>query len=417
MNTRLLGLSLLLLFLCIAAPLLAQSTAQVPVHVLPPRPTVQQDVVLRFRAACPLGPAEVTRSGQSILVLVREFGLCDPPIATDAVVNLGRLPVGTYQVRIEQQPGVLHTTATFSVYDAPRPTLVRPLFLPVTGGQLYFPRTDDFVPCSGMQCTITIDGVAVARRAGPAGGVVADAPAHAAGFADLVVTQQGGQRTLEEKLYYFDRSAVHDPLYFERILFPVLFNGTGANGSEWRSEAVIVNGSNWTIETYNGTVPARQRLQLDGVTAREGIALIVPRSEADMLSTTLRVRDVSRVAEGFGTEIPTVREHEMFRDAVITLVDVPVDPRYRVKVRFYAWEAGGAGTLRAGAASYPFTLARNCTTALGCAAVPYYAELDLPADALDERVNLSVEMPAGSLAWAFASVTNNATQQVTIVTP
>jgi hypothetical protein len=416
MHLRILGLSLLLLLLCVAAPLVAQSTA-IPVHVLPPHPTVQQDVVLRFRAGCPLEPAQVTRTGHSILVFLREFGLCDPPIAIDAVVNLGRLPAGTYDVRIEQRPGVLHTTATFSVYDAPRPTRVHPLFLPTTGGQLYFPRGEEYLPCHSMQCTITVDGVVVPRRAGPAGGVVADAPAHAAGFADLVVTQSFGERSVEEKIYYFDRGTPPDPLYFERILFPVLFNATGANGSEWRSEAVVVNGTHWTIETYNVTVPARRRLQLDGVSAREGIALIVPRSEADKLSTTLRIRDVSRVAEGFGTEIPTVREHEMFRDAVITLVDVPVDHRYRVKVRFYAWEAGGAGTLRAGEASYPFTLVRNCTTALACATVPYYAELDLPAGALDERVNLSVEMPEGSLAWAFASVTNNATQQVTIVTP
>jgi hypothetical protein len=61
---------------------------------------------------------------------------------------------------------------------------------------------------------------------------------------------------------------------------------------------------------------------------------------------------------------------------------------------------------------------RSCSGAASCASTPWYAEIDLPVRGDDERANLYVTPPAGAgLAWAFATVTNNETQQVTVVTP
>jgi hypothetical protein len=58
---------------------------------------------------------------------------------------------------------------------------------------------------------------------------------------------------------------------------------------------------------------------------------------------------------------------------------------------------------------------RDCTAS--CDAIPWYAELDLSPGAENERVNVYVSIGGyESPAWAFASVTNNETQQVTIVT-
>ena len=48
---------------------------------------------------------------------------------------------------------------------------------------------------------------------------------------------------------------------------------------------------------------------------------------------------------------------------------------------------------------------------------PWYAEIDLPPGEANERVNVHLMFPLDTTAWAFATVTNNATQQVTIVTP
>ena len=56
-------------------------------------------------------------------------------------------------------------------------------------------------------------------------------------------------------------------------------------------------------------------------------------------------------------------------------------------------------------------LTRPCDT---CAS---YGELDLQTGDTDERVAIYITAPEGSHAWAFATVTNNTTQQVTVVTP
>lgn len=154
------------------------------------------------------------------------------------------------------------------------------------------------------------------------------------------------------------------------------------------------------------------------------MALLVPRPEADLLSFGLRVRDVSRQAEGFGSEIPVVRERNLITDRPIELLDVPLDPRYRVKVRIYALDpilVDNRVTItvrdpetRAVRSEQRLILTRDCQA---CPNLPSYAELDLPPGTRNERVLISIDGPAGAPSWAFATVTNNDTQQVTIVSP
>jgi hypothetical protein len=155
--------------------------------------------------------------------------------------------------------------------------------------------------------------------------------------------------------------------------------------------------------------------------------MIVPRPEADSLAFALRVRDVSRAEEGLGTEVPVVREKDMFVNTVMTLLDVPLDPRYRVKLRVYALDPffGNAGLaasvtlvdVRTGVRTERnIPLERSCQGPL-CVAVPAYGELDLEAGQQGERVNVYISSHEESLTWSFASITNNDTQQVTIVTP
>jgi hypothetical protein len=194
----------------------------------------------------------------------------------------------------------------------------------------------------------------------------------------------------------------------------------------------------------------RTRYGFPGEEYSRGVALLVPRAEAEELALSLRVRDASRADDNLGTEIPVVRERDMLRQPAVprfigemlgqprtrnndvTLLGVPRDPRYRTKVRIYAFRVDPVEVydrepvLRVAAASgpqtgqvlqeIPFTLEQTCNRA-GCAATPAYAEIDLAPGAADERVDLFVQIPEGNLGWALASVTNNATQQVTIISP
>ena len=122
--------------------------------------------------------------------------------------------------------------------------------------------------------------------------------------------------------------------------FPVLDSVDGANGSQWVSEAIVTNPKPWFVENFNSVIPVvcivspcgerlspRQYSSFLGEFHPHGVALVASRVEAPDLGFSLRVRDRSREAEGFGTEVPVVREKNMFRDSTITLLGVPGDPR------------------------------------------------------------------------------------------
>jgi len=266
--------------------------------------------------------------------------------------------------------------------------------------------------------------------------VTFDAPALPNGLYDVFLRRGDVQLSSPAAVYVFDEERA-DPSVFERILFPVLDSVSGANGSSWVSEAIVSNPKPWFVENFNSVLPIvcvlfpcgerlspRLQFAFPGMSFPQGVALLASRGEAADLGFSLRVRDVSRDADGFGTEIPVVREKNMQRNTTITLLGVPRDPRYRVRVRMYAFEPfffPNAQLWRVvivkpgGARAEQFLeVPRECA---GCAGSPVYADLDLPAGAKDEFSTIYIDPPTESFAWAFATVTNNATQQVTIVTP
>ena len=430
----------LLLLLC-ALPLAGEE-----ILVLPPGPTSDVPVVLRLAVFCNrIDSHTVTVTGTLIRVVVTPRpGTCpSPPLRLPYDVPVGILPSGHYTVEVH-----LHDTIfskRFVVREAaPGLVDVHPFAVPT---QPFGSRLRALAPagCGGENCsgvTVDVGGVVIPSeriRGSNDGSIWFDAPPHAPGLVDVTVTANGSTFTTKNALYYFDRNAPPDLSVFERVLFPVLFNSKGAHGSDWVSEAAIANPSRWFVENFNriDALPCIDYgcsqllspgafLPFGGSGFPEGVALLVPRAEASRLAFSLRVRDVARQAEGYGTEVPVVREEDMFTSAVLTLLDVPLDPRYRTKLRVYSFDelAGGAFVaLRKPETGAPitsfFTPARPRTCSEpSCAATPWYTEVDLPAGNEDERVNVYVGTgELDSLAWAFASVTNNETQQVTIVTP
>ncbi|HEX6083617.1 MAG TPA: IPT/TIG domain-containing protein [Thermoanaerobaculia bacterium] len=432
----------LLLLLVAALPLAAQEE----ILVLPPGPTTDTFVTLRLDVYCnPILSHTVTRTGTTIVVAATpRGGTCpSPPLPLPYDVELGFLPSGQYTVEVRLPWGQTFTES-FIVRNA-KPGLVdvRPFAVPMMPIGSRLRLASDMALCAGEDCsgvTVTVGGVVVPGNrlsASSDGSVFFTPPPHAPGLVDVSVTANGVTRTTPNALYYYDPAAEPDPSVWERILFPVLFNSGGAHGSEWVSEAAIFNPGRWFVENFNridtlpcidygctGLLSPNGFLSFGGSSYVNGVALLVPRPEAEHVAFSLRVRDVARQAEGFGTEVPVVREEDLYA-GTITLLDVPLDPRYRTKVRLYAFDGSPFsgfvalhdpkdGTRVTG---HAVPMRRSCS-GIACAWTPAYGELDLPSGSADERVNVYVTAGQyGSKGWAFASITNNDTQQVTIVTP
>jgi hypothetical protein len=417
--------------------------------VYPPGPTNETPITLGIITSCPRGDIyRVQKSANEVLLIIKAVGTCpSPPIPNlDQYVPIGTLPAGTYRVSYIFEGGddIVRPIGTIHVRNArsPVPFEIHPFTVRTNpaGLRLRINPLDfgHFCPlgnCSGT--TIRVGGIIATDLRGEADGSVSFlAPAHAEGLVDVVVEAAGNTWTYPAAVYYFDSP---DLFAFERILFPVLFDAPGANGSDWRSEAVVSNPNPWFIENYNSidsivcvTFPCGERLSpggyahISGGRFPRGVALLVPRPEADGVDFALRVRDVSRQAEGFGTEVPVVRERNLLTDRPIALLEVPLDPRYRVKVRIYAFDPvlfDNRATVtvmvpetRAVKSEQRVMLTRGCPAAV-CPFTPLYAELDLPPGAEGERVTVSITAPQGAPSWAFATVTNNNTQQVTVVSP
>ena len=417
--------------------LFAVSLAAQPQRIVldPPGPTSAAPITADLYVTCDPLSYTLERLGNVIKVHVtpgpRE-PICDPPIASLLRVPIGTLPVGEYRIDVTVGERDYVESRTFVVRNGAEGAFeIHPFTVPTqpSGLQLH-------LDAGGLHVTkVFIDGVEVPDIAGTAW-YTFPAPAHARGLVDVrIETAIGATYTLEGALYYYDRFTPPDRSVFERILFPVLFSAAGAHGSQWVSEAAIANAAPWNIDNWNEVFPyvclgypCGERISpgayipFTGYGYPRGVALIAPRAEAAKLQFSLRVRDTSRAAEGYGTEVPVVREDDMFRGGELTLLDIPVDPRYRVKLRIYAFDTGEHDAeVTVHRASAPQTVAARYfvpmrTQCAECEDTPWYAELDLPPDEAGGRVNVYVSLDRAAPSWAFASITNNETQQVTIVT-
>jgi hypothetical protein len=273
-------------------------------------------------------------------------------------------------------------------------------------------------------------------------------PPHAAGRVDVTIhTTNGGTLTREDAFLYYDFSAGPPPEAFETILVPLMFEGEGAFRSAWTSELMIRNRSDQGVDPWNPIVRCgpteRCHPQIPaGVTLRlspgllmswiHGYLLAVPREQADDLDLTLHIRDLSRQAESFGTEIPIVREKDLPRSPV-TLLGVPVNDRGRVMLRIYDIAAVDGtpvvvrfrlddGTQYGG--DWHLTLRTVARCIAPCwlpdpagIALPLFGA-PMPPNLTQDHLHVEVEplMPHSRL-WAMITVTNNETQQVTTITP
>ena len=248
----------------------------------------------------------------------------------------------------------------------------------------------------------------------------------------------------------------------ERILLPVWSNETvpGAFGSLWKIDLAIVNQNNEAvqIDSYDygcvlaacpPTPPTPPKITFSPLlksvrTEVQGFFLYVAKDQAADVHFELRVRDLTRQAQTWGTEIPVVREQD-YRTSRFDLVDIPVTNGFRELLRVYDLDPslGKAqvrvqlfGTLHR---LTPFTsslqpapqdmllldAARDfayTTSGGGVLTYPGYVELgDLGQYAQGgtfDSVRVEIQpLTAGHRYWAMVSVTNNDSQHVTMITP
>jgi hypothetical protein len=247
----------------------------------------------------------------------------------------------------------------------------------------------------------------------------------------------------------------------EKLLLPLLIQAPrpGAYGSLWKTSLTLTNTSARPVQVtgYNwdpdlcivgpascGPIPPTP----PGVSfvatvfdygAGEGYFLLVEEGGSDAIQAQLRLQDLSRNAEYFGDELPVVREREASGES-LHLLAVPLDPQVRVMLRIY--DLAPSADHMARVRVFETDPARRG---------PYRFQIPQPPDVLVHesvhplrvptsgpvlhkpgylQLNLSEMLPAagvvrievipettGPLLWAFASITHNATQRVTLVTP
>jgi hypothetical protein len=385
------------------------------------------------RIPCAPQISSVKVTGSTVrLDLVRDH--CSPSAPRKATYEFGRLNAGQYQLQVFVD-GEPYATRSFIVRNgAPTFARVTPFaHVSRTGpGAPVFIDTPAFDLCETDACegvTVFFGDVPAQPRRIARTQLVVNAPPHPPGLVTVRIRTVvgGGDFSLPAAAYFFDPNDAPDLSVWSRVLFPVLQSSAGAFGTRWTTDAVIRNG-NPAVQTFRAInardcgdacsrFEAGELRKFEGRDHPHGAVLLVPHGEVDAFTFGSRIRDRVREREDFGAEVPVIRERDMRREPFL-LLDVPVTADYRSKLRVYVYAppdvtAAEATVQGLGPAPSAVSLHRVDDTLM-------YGELDLqglPQLPGGDRLELVVVPPAGFPTWAFVSVTNNATQRVTLVTP
>jgi hypothetical protein len=244
--------------------------------------------------------------------------------------------------------------------------------------------------------------------------VIVVAPPHAAGAVDITIIVAGFPALVVPNAYrYQDADAT-----VIRFLVPVALDSNGAFSTRWRSELLVYNGNAEAVPTDGISIPpfTGGQVPLDVSVGNPSIFLTVPRRLADQVSFSARVHDASHDDQGLGAEIPIVPETQFRRS--IALPGVIPDPRQRTLLRVYGLDEGIVKV--AVRNTFNNALLSTQTLSLGASSARSFAygELPIVVSSTDPlRIEVTPATAAAPLVWAFVTMTNNTTQQVTTVTP
>jgi hypothetical protein len=232
------------------------------------------------------------------------------------------------------------------------------------------------------------------------------------------------------------------PLTTERVLVPVLARSVpGAFGSIWLTEFSLLNNNSTKAQIeYPHECPGQcdPQVSVESGAFRDitnatmpgsgapGVFLYVPVDVGPLMEYSLRVRDLALQVNSFGTEIPVVREANAL-SRPFNLLSVPIDDRFRHVLRVYDF-TGLPGMVRVEYLSIPggavlsqLNLPLFGETGRGAngPSYPAFGHLSKPRDISGvERVRIRVTpLDQTQRLWAFVTVTNNNTQELTVVSP
>jgi len=332
--------------------------------------------------------------------------------------HLDVLPAGSYTVSLLADYGDSATElARTQLFVRDAETLkISPYAVSLSGGGIV---TNNPFFLAGA--TLTIGGVTVPASSDVDGLLIATAPPHAPGVYDVVVNSTAGTLTATAALIYYDPS-VADPAVFEPIVYPLSFQGPGAFGSQWTTENFMNADS--PAAFFRDALPCAgcsNSIQLDTKQLTNdsnpwGHVLYAMRGTTGSLYLASRIRDTSRQAQTAGTEVPVVREHD-FR-AELRFLNVPVDSRYRVMLR--VWTFGNSPLLVFGdstpAQDGALPLSKIPGTTMWFGSMDVTTLLTLASGNPTSLQVIPIASPQlAPPIWGMLSLTNNDTQQVTII--
>ncbi len=353
-------------------------------------------------------------------------------------------------------PAALFSAALFSATafaQAPTVTLVDPTSGPSMGGTEVvitgtnlLTKVQCIVPCPAR---VGFGDITVDVKSETATRLVVITPPHQPGTVDLTISVAGETPVKVTNGFQFTED--HDDRY-EEVLLPVYLDETvpGAFGSVWKSDFWLHNDVQEPLYVAPWPCPLNQVcppvypltktvLQNETVhnldplfhepSANPSRILYLSHKNASM---SLRIGDISRSTLNAGTDIPVVRESEM-RTGLTQLFKVPMTPDFRVMLRVYdtartqssfVVRVYDQSNLTASAPpAHTFTLTATTAQTNDFRTEAAYAQFDITSllqlnNLFDEYVRLEIEpQQPGSRYWAFASITNNATQLITLSTP
>jgi len=315
---------------------------------------------------------------------------------------------------------------------------VSPSTVDVRGGVVVQIRGPN--PGCGSQCQIAFGGVVSPSVTTVAGGWEAVAPPHDEGAVPITIGFGSVfQFTIERRFGY--------TIAREQDLAPIAIDGVaGPFGALWTTELWVHSDSDKDVALQPAVcsgllgifdcggdrmiVKANSARMLPAIGQSPGaigLFLYPPREVSAQISFDLRLVDRARL--GSGTSLPVVRESAL-RRGKLTMLNVPADT-VRVRKRLRIYSSYSAELI---VRVYDLDTGRQLAERQLFKALPtdptgpplLAATIDddvFPNAAAAGATRLRVEVeqtpppPGTSAFWAFISVTDNATQQVTVITP
>jgi hypothetical protein len=273
--------------------------------------------------------------------------------------------------------------------------------------------------------------------------MVVVAPPHAAGPVDVAIDIPGSGATTISNGYFYQDPQADDRV---RLLVPVAISAAGASNSNWETDILVNNGNAESLVLDNAAGPggdishgvspatifpfSTASITLSPPLGNTGAFLYIARRLVDSVLVSVRVHDTTRDGDSWGTDIPVLPEGQ-FRPSLL-LAGAPTDARFRTLLRVYGYNASNQEVTIRLRDDVTGELLDTRTIELFSGSLdvtnpplaPAYGQLSLegilaPFAALHRqvRVEIAASAPSGAPLWGFVAVTNNATEQVTTITP